>query len=51
MELPRSTWYYHKTRKISYDEKHEWLRPVLEQITRDHSGYGVPRIKLELEGE
>jgi len=49
VELARSTWYYHRNQKVDYGEKYEWLRPLLEQITRDYSDYGVPRIKRALE--
>jgi len=49
VELPRSTWYYHRNQKTDYAEKYEWLRPLVEEIIRENSGYGVPRIKRALE--
>ena len=49
VELARSTWYYHRNQKGDYEEKYEWLRPLLEEIIRENSGYGVPRIKRTLE--
>lgn len=48
VELPKSTWYYHRQQKVSYEEKYAHLRPVLEQIARDHPAYGVPRVTREL---
>ena len=47
MELPRSTWYYHQ-QKVSYAEKYAHLRPLLEQIAREHPEYGVRRTVVEL---
>jgi hypothetical protein len=47
MELPRSTWYYHQ-QKVSYAEKYAHLRPLLEQIAREHPEYGVRRTSVEL---
>lgn len=49
VELPRSTWYYHDSQKVSYEEKYAWLRPVVEGIIAAHPAYGVRRIKAELE--
>lgn len=51
MELPRSTWYYHKNEKVSYREKYEWLQPLVQQIIADHPAYGVRRIQRELSEE
>jgi transposase InsO family protein len=48
VDLPASTWYYHQRQKISYAEKYARLRPVLEQIAREHPEYGVPRTVVEL---
>ncbi len=48
VDLSRSSWYYHKNYKVRYEEKYEWLRPILEEIITDHSDYGVPRIWREL---
>lgn len=51
VELPKSTWYYHKKHKVDYEEKYAHLRPTLEEIARDHPEYGVPRIMPELRDE
>ncbi len=48
VELPKSTWYYHKNEKISYAEKYAHIRPLLEKIARQHPAYGIPRITPEL---
>lgn len=48
VELPKSTWYYHKNEKVSYQEKYAHLRPMLEEIAQDHPAYGIPRITREL---
>ncbi|OQY16427.1 MAG: hypothetical protein B6I35_15865 [Anaerolineaceae bacterium 4572_32.2] len=48
VELPKSTWYYRKKHKVDYEEKFTHLRPTLEEITRYHPEYGVPRIMPEL---
>ncbi len=45
--LPRSTWYYQKQR-ISYEEKYAHVRPILEEILREHPSYGIPQITPEL---
>jgi putative transposase len=49
--LPKSTWYYHQKYKVAYEEKYAYLRPILEEIARDHPEYGVPRIMPELRQE
>ena len=48
VELPKSTWYYHRQCKVSYKEKYAHLRPLMEVIARDHPSYGLPRITIEL---
>jgi len=48
LDLPKSSWYYHQQQKVAYQEKHAHLRPILEQIAREHPEYGVPRIMPEL---
>ena len=48
LELPRSTWYYHSPPKQSYSERHEELRPLLEEIAREHPEYGYRRTTTEL---
>jgi transposase InsO family protein len=48
LELPKATWYYHTQQKVPYEQKYAHLRPLLEQIARDHPAYGIPRITREL---
>jgi len=48
LDLPKSTWYYHRDQKISYEEKYAHIRPTLEKVIRKHPVYGVPRITKEL---
>lgn len=48
VELPRSTWYYHRQQKVPYEEKYAHLRPLLERIARKHPAYGIPRVTVEL---
>ena len=48
VDLPRSTWYYHLTQKVSYEDKYAPLWPVLEEIARQHPEYGILRTTAEL---
>jgi transposase InsO family protein len=48
LDLPRSTWYYHEKQKIPYSEKYAHVRPILEDVLREHPSYGIPRITPEL---
>jgi putative transposase len=48
LQLPRSTWYYHKSNGMSYTEKYHHLREPLEMIARQHPGYGYRRTTPEL---
>jgi putative transposase len=48
LEIPKATWYYHTQHKVPYEQKYAHLRPLLEQIARDHPAYGIPRITPEL---
>jgi transposase InsO family protein len=48
VDLPKSTWYYHRTQKVSYEEKYAHLLADLEEIARKHPEYGIPRITEEL---
>lgn len=48
VELPKSTWYYHRQQKVRYEEKYAHLRPILEEIARKHPAYGIPRVTKEL---
>ena len=36
VELPKSTWYYHRRHKVSYEEKYAHVRPLLEKIACEH---------------
>jgi putative transposase len=51
IDLPKSTWYYRKKNKQSYEEKYSHLKPIIEKIIGEHPEYGYPRIKVELEEE
>lgn len=46
--LPKSTWYYHQTQKVSYEAKYAYLRPDLEEVARQHPEYGILRTTAEL---
>jgi len=46
--LPKSTWYYWKNRKASYQEKYGHLRGPILSIVREHPAYGYRRIIPEL---
>lgn len=48
LELPKSTWYYHQREKVDYEEKYAHLRPLLEEIARQHPEYGYRRTTTEL---
>ncbi|MBU2447578.1 MAG: integrase core domain-containing protein [Bacteroidetes bacterium] len=48
VELPKSSWYYHRGPKVVYEEKYIHLRPTLEEIARKHPSYGIPRVTIEL---
>ena len=48
LELPKSTWYYHQRQKVDYEEKYARLRPVPEEIAREHPEYGYRRTTTEL---
>ena len=48
VDLPKSTWYYHRTHKVSYEDKYAYLRPDLEEIARKHPEYGIRRTTEEL---
>jgi len=48
VELPKSTWYYQRKHKLSYQEKYAHIRPLLEEIANQHPSYGIPRITKEL---
>ena len=48
VELPRSTWYYHRRQAKTDEDKYAHLRPLLEQIARQHPAYGYRRTTVEL---
>lgn len=48
VDLARSTWYYHRRVRRSYEEKYGHLREPLEVIARGHSEYGYRRATVEL---
>jgi hypothetical protein len=48
VDLARSTWYYHCTQKVSYEEKYAHLQPALQEIARKHPEYGILRTTEEL---
>ncbi len=48
VELPKSTWYYQQER-VSYADKHQALRPLVEQVVAEHPDYGIRRVTEELQ--
>ena len=48
VDLPKSSWYYHRTQKVSYGDKYAYLQPDLEEIARKHPEYGILRTTEEL---
>lgn len=48
LDLPRSTWYYQRKVRRSYEERYAHLREVLEEIARAHPEYGYRRTTVEL---
>jgi transposase InsO family protein len=49
VQLPKSTWYYHRNHRVAYTEKYAHLLPVLETIARAHPEYGYRRTTEELQ--
>lgn len=49
VELPRATWAYHQRHVRPYPERHAHLRAPLEEIARQHPGYGYRRMTEELQ--
>lgn len=47
--LPRSTWYYWKTEKRTYQQKYSQLKSLIEKIIDQYPDYGYRKIKVELE--
>jgi len=48
VDLPKSSWYYHRKQKVSYGDKYAYLQPDLEEIARKHPEYGILRTTEEL---
>jgi hypothetical protein len=48
VELPKSSWYYHRNEKVSYAEKYAHLHPTLEEVARQHPEYGYRRTTEEI---
>jgi transposase InsO family protein len=48
VDLPKSTWYYQRTQKVSYEDKYAHLEGALEEIARKHPEYGILRTTEEL---
>ena len=48
VDLPKSTWYYHRNQKVAYEDKYAYLFPDLEEIAREHAEYGYRRTTVEL---
>lgn len=49
LALPRATWYYHQRHVRPYAEHYAALRGPLEDIARQHPGYGYRRMTVELQ--
>jgi transposase InsO family protein len=47
--LPKSTWYYWRDRKVSYEGKYGHLHQPLLDVLEDNPTYGYRRIKSDLE--
>lgn len=48
VDLPKSTWYYHRNQKVAYEDKYAYLLPDLEDIAHKHPEYGYRRTTVEL---
>jgi putative transposase len=48
IDLARSSWYYHQKDRVEIEKKYAHLRPLLEEIARDHPEYGYRRTRIEL---
>jgi len=46
--LPKSTWYYWKERKVSYEEKYAHLQAPILKVVEENPSYGYRRIRSEL---
>jgi len=45
VELPKSSWYYHRKEKVSYAEKYAHLYPTLEEVVPT-----APGVRLSTHG-
>jgi|TARA_Y100000310_G_C20510740_1_gene728710 putative transposase len=48
LDLPKSTWYYHRNQKVSYQQKYAHVHPLLEDVAQKHPDYGYRRTTKEL---
>jgi len=46
--LPKSTWYYWKSKKVPYEEKYGYLREPLTEVLRDNPAYGYRQVEPKL---
>lgn len=51
VDLAKTSWYYHQNDKVEPEKKYAHLRPLLEEIARDHPEYGYRRTWIELRDE
>jgi len=49
IELPKSTWYYQKRKKVVYEDKYKGLKGPVLDVIRENPGYGYRRILAELD--
>ncbi len=47
VELSKATWYY-QHKRVGYAGKYAHLRPVVEEVVRQHPEYGIRRVTAEL---
>ena len=48
VDLPRSTWYYHRQGRSGYEDKYAHLREPMEEIATELPEYGYRRTQVEL---
>lgn len=51
LELPKATWSYWENEKESLEEKHQSIKPFIEEVIDKYPEYGRPRITEELQEE
>jgi transposase InsO family protein len=49
VELPKTTWYYHRNQKMAYADKYADVLSELEEIAQAHPEYGYRRATVELQ--